>query len=570
MTEKVPEGQLSLFGPDSWCGKTCLDHSHQVPQRGGTSKESSRKSSVSSSQTQPMFLYLQKENGQDQVLSWDTERMDALFPSVGEYMTGSFGEQPSTLMAECCFPAHRNGVNGSRLSQILEACPPQRYALSARACLGILNRSERRGKPLPPALREALLNQAQSLLRSGGGREIDSYGKRAGKGALIQTELSGTLGVSQDQTLIDLRSVAVSIDEKMGKTYVGEDVGNTLSARDYKQPQAVICLEGNGSRASHHGDGWSESETMYTLNATEYHSVYRKTGHPMSDDQGQGYEETQVADTLNAFDNTDARTPHLICDKQEPEYAVFDGSRRHNYQQFNDVSETVQAQYGTGGNNQPLVIEMTSTKNTIVKSGISPTLTARMGTGGNQVNAVCMDTFKFDVSKNKTGTLRASIYKEPPVVTAVDCRNGTENSEVNGTLQSKKEGWNLNASNVCRVSNVVRRLTPVECERLQGYPDNWTDIGAWTDTKGKLHKESSDSARYKALGNSLCLPYWFWVLRRISATYERPATMGSLFDGIGGFPLCWERCNGKGTAVWASEIEEFPIAVTKKHFPEEE
>ena len=44
------------------------------------------------------------------------------------------------------------------------------------------------------------------------------------------------------------------------------------------------------------------------------------------------------------------------------------------------------------------------------------------------------------------------------------------------------------------------------------------------------------------------------------------ATLGSLFDGIGGFPLCWERCNGKGTALWASEIEEFPMAVTKIRF----
>ena len=77
-----------------------------------------------------------------------------------------------------------------------------------------------------------------------------------------------------------------------------------------------------------------------------------------------------------------------------------------------------------------------------------------------------------------------------------------------------------------------------------------------------------DSARYKALGNSIALPFWFYLLRRISATYERPATLGSLFDGIGGFPLCWERCNGKGTAIWASEIEEFPIAVTKIRFPE--
>ncbi len=119
------------------------------------------------------------------------------------------------------------------------------------------------------------------------------------------------------------------------------------------------------------------------------------------------------------------------------------------------------------------------------------------------------------------------------------------------------------------METIVRRLTPMECERLQGYPDGWTDIGEWTDTKGKMHKESSDSARYKALGNSIALPFWFYLLRRISAQYERPATLGSLFDGIGGFPLCWERCNGQGTARWASEIEEFPIAVTKRHFGED-
>lgn len=116
-------------------------------------------------------------------------------------------------------------------------------------------------------------------------------------------------------------------------------------------------------------------------------------------------------------------------------------------------------------------------------------------------------------------------------------------------------------------SCIVRRLTPLECERLQGFPDGWTDIGEWTDSKGKKHKDA-DSPRYKALGNSIATPFWFWLLRRISAQYERPATLGSLFDGIGGFPYCWERCNGAGTAIWASEIEEFPIAVTKKHFPE--
>lgn len=116
------------------------------------------------------------------------------------------------------------------------------------------------------------------------------------------------------------------------------------------------------------------------------------------------------------------------------------------------------------------------------------------------------------------------------------------------------------------MKTVVRRLTPLECERLQGFPDGWTDIGEWTDTKGKKHKEA-DSPRYKALGNSICLPYWEWLARRIAAQYERPMTMGSLFDGIGGFPLAFSKAGA--IPVWASEIEEFPIAVTKKHFGEE-
>lgn len=115
---------------------------------------------------------------------------------------------------------------------------------------------------------------------------------------------------------------------------------------------------------------------------------------------------------------------------------------------------------------------------------------------------------------------------------------------------------------------VVRRLTPMECERLQGFPDGWTDIGEWRDSKGKMRKPS-DSPRYKALGNSIALPFWDFLAKRISAQYLRPVTMGSLFDGIGGFPLVFERHNGKGTARWASEIEEFPTAVTKLRFGED-
>lgn len=117
--------------------------------------------------------------------------------------------------------------------------------------------------------------------------------------------------------------------------------------------------------------------------------------------------------------------------------------------------------------------------------------------------------------------------------------------------------------------STVTRLTPLEAERLQNFPDGWTDIGEWTDSKGKRHK-AADAPRYKALGNSIALPYWFYLLRRISAQYERPATLGSLFAGIGGFELCWLRCNGPGAALWSSEIDEYANAVLKKHFGDDE
>lgn len=112
-------------------------------------------------------------------------------------------------------------------------------------------------------------------------------------------------------------------------------------------------------------------------------------------------------------------------------------------------------------------------------------------------------------------------------------------------------------------NKTVRRLTPLECERLQGYPDGWTDIGTYGNTAGKL-RQSSDNARYTALGNSIALPFWKWLIKRIGAVYERDATMASLFDGIGGFPYLWEQVNGRGSCLWASEVNEFAIAVTKK------
>ena len=265
-------------------------------------------------------------------------------------------------------------------------------------------------------------------LKIRGGVERDSYGKKAGKGPLVQTELSGTLGVSQDQTLITKVFGISSYDSnsmKSSNPHSGIYETDTTRTLDLNggnpacNQGGMIVLEGNGSRESHKGDGYKESETMFPMVMGTYQKV--------------------------------------------------------------------------------------------------------------------------------TGALDCGIAK------------GTGNQLANQDMFVAN-------------STVVRRLTPLECERLQGFPDFWTDIGDWVDSKGKKHNGESDSPRYKALGNSICLPFWQWMAEKMVKVLkddgvEHP-TMASLFDGIGGFPLVYSRCGCE--PVWASEIEEFPIAVTKIRFPDKE
>lgn len=161
-------------------------------------------------------------------------------------------------------------------------------------------------------------------------------------------------------------------------------------------------------------------------------------------------------------------------------------------------------------------------------------------------HAVCIGNGQANQLRlsDKAGTLSCAHDQQAVLCAAVDCRN------------------------MVRQKYCVRRITPLECERLQGYPDHYTDIGEWVDTGGKVHKECTDAARYKALGNSIAIPPWTYVLTRLAEQCGENRTMASLFDGIGGFPLIWERICGAGTCLWASEIEEFPMAVTKYHFGE--
>ena len=237
------------------------------------------------------------------------------------------------------------------------------------------------------------------------------------------------------------------------------------------------------------------------------------------------------------------------------------------------IVQALTSRMGTGGGNVPMVLALDRAsynqgKNAqydfeVSDKGINSPLVAK-GPG-----AVCYSVDQgggkssVDVREDKSPTLTTTHHGAPAVCYGI-------NGDKAGTLDSSyykgcgmRSGVERDVVSIhTHTSYIVRRLTPLECERLQGYPDGWTDIGEWVDTNGKK-RQTSDAARYKALGNSIALPPWKWVLKRLCACYERDATMASLFDGIGGFPFLWEQINGKGTCLWASEIEEFPIAVTK-------
>ena len=137
------DGKVSLFDQDTWSGRTLLAHS--AATKGETSRQSSKKRSASQSRKPPILMCLKKAGqlGGATTMKWEDDGA-----WLGECMTRNTGESPNAAVV-------------SRLSQILEVTPQEKYSLSAKACQGILRRAERRGKDIPQALKEALENQAQ-------------------------------------------------------------------------------------------------------------------------------------------------------------------------------------------------------------------------------------------------------------------------------------------------------------------------------------------------------------------------------------------------------------------------
>lgn len=247
----------------------------------------------------------------------------------------------------------------------------------------------------------------------------------------------------------------------------------------------VFCLQGNGidraDTAGCNGKGWKE-DVCYTLNTIDRPAVCA------------GFSASLGA-KAHSIGYRDEQSPTLSSQRHDASVLCLNDQGGSMMGVSHDVSGTLRAQeHG----HQPTILDMAHACDVIRDcGGTSPSLQARMGTGGNQVPLTYqMQGFGDYCEGNVASSCKQRDFKgSTDLVCAVDYRNGTENPNINGTLQAKESGGSsLNLNNVCRDNMAVRRLTPLECERLQGFPDGWTDIGEWVDSKGKK-RQTADSAR---------------------------------------------------------------------------
>lgn len=408
-----------------------------------------------------------------------------------------------------------------------------------------------------------------------------------GKGALVQTEKTGTLSTLQDQTIFQL----------------------------IQEP--TYCISGNtvDRKTNQNGTGVRESGA-FTVNTVDRHAVaYALQNQNLCIDDALPFDTTQITSKVNKSNPQWGDPCHPLAAAAHPPAAVIrisdeempvqpmvlESNQVHATVTQNGICPTLPASMGLGGGYVPMITDHPADRPVVFENHAqdarykeaptcSPTGYDRWGTGGGNTPLVAVpgQVTSYGIgngqahayaSKEKSGTLDTMHDAQAVAIEYSGCLNpwDTQARRVYGedgtfpALPSRESaGGNQQAVLAGqRTRWIVRRLTPTECERLQGYPDGWTDIGEWTDTKGKKHKPA-DSPRYKALGNSIALPQWFWIAQKMKSYMGDGAKLGSLFDGIGGFPLVWETTYGIGTARWASEIEEFPIAVTKKTLPGKE
>ena len=458
--------QISMYDLDIWCGKMSPEPSQAEHPRERISGSSSKRSSELSAIP---FMSLDLTPGHGNLLGESYWEM--ISPWRGGASTLNTGVSP-------------NDAKGSSLSQILQADPPIKYYLSPKACMGILRRASERGKALPPKLERALRIQA-GLMRPDG--------QPIGLGACYQQEESveGFDGYNGDLTGDVAATLGVNCGMSTGRNGIMafaanqrdevrdlHDVAGALNAQPgMKQQTFVAAGFSAGAGASAGSIGYGE-ELAPTLKGSA-------SGNCMPsvlclNDQGGNVMECSenVSGTLRAQEH--GHQP-LVYENHGID-SRYTGPHK--------VAPTMSARYGTGGNNVPLVEQE---PDAICIAG--NIVDRQPQNGGNGLG--CQEELAYTL----TAMDRHAVYARQRV-------DEFKDSEVVSTQSARqhKDATDL----VCQQAEVyaylIRRLTPLECERLQGFPDGWTDIPG-----------ASDSARYKALGNSVAIPCVEFIMGRIAA-----------------------------------------------------
>lgn len=440
------EGQVSLFGPESPYGKTCPVPTAADHPAAAILKRSSRRSSTLKNHT---FMWLNLRADAGNMLGPCWEKDPAWLGSPGMLNT-----------SEC-----PKNVVESFLSQILEAAAPSKYSLSRKACLGILRRSDARGKPLPPALERALLIQAELIPpceltpepRHTFAAGIVSKGN--GECFLIperHTALSGGGGqAGQGYPCVLTTECLNPWDTQQARVFTPDSIAPTMAGADGKggrNPCGLVFTAGfcAGAGASAGGIGYQE-EVAPTLKGTPSGNMM-PTVLCLNDQGGQLMEVTEnVTGTLRAQEH--GHQPLVLYDSH---------GKDARYTGPHEVAPTLSARAGTGGGNLPIIEDRAFARNRVdrfVESDTASTVAARQ-------------------YKDATDLVAQRVEADPGEEENSFCRRCVHRNE-------------------CGMRRVMllRRLMPVECERLQGYPSGWTGLPG-----------AKDSPRYRSLGNSVAVP----------------------------------------------------------------
>ncbi len=458
--------QASMFGPECCAGKMSPVHSPAGSKREMTSGSSWRKHSELVYQE---FMFLKITLGDGDILG--QPYWEILSPYVGESSTLNTGVCPRV-------------VRGSSLWQILEPHPQRKYYLSRKACLGILRRARKRGKELPATLKLALemqsgLRMIDLVILAQMGL-IKAYHINQRNEGIDLGDTAGALMATsnlQMQTFVAGTSVAFAANQRDEVRDLGDKAG-ALGAQPGMKQQTFVAGFSAGAGASAGGIGYREGVAP-TLKAGG-------SGNSMPtvlciNDQGG-----------ERMDVTVDKTATLRAQMDNHQPLIFESHGMDaRYRQMGSVAPAMSARCGTGGNNVPLVGEQ-------VYCLAGNTIDREPENGGNGIG------YQENVAYTLTGFDRHAVCSVSEVVGAL-CKG----DEKGAGSQYVEQGKCVVDLCTCEPAGdkdlpilLIRRLTPLECERLQGFPDGWTDIPG-----------ASDSARYKALGNSVAIPCVDFVMK---------------------------------------------------------